>query len=110
MDWWSSRKQSSTRESSSATKLKDKLTLNKNDMKTITASMTLNLFQRSFDTLDFPTVLRALQRECFTIPAKQIIEKLIMCDNDESKKVKMKKKDDKTSCLIIAKSKRGCGE
>jgi DNA mismatch repair protein MutS2 len=97
MDWWSSRKQSSTRETS-----KDKSTLNENDIKTITSSTTLNLFQRSFDTLDFPTVLRALQRECFTIPAKQIIEKSITCDNDESKKVKMKKKDDKTIISILA--------
>jgi hypothetical protein len=34
----------------------------------------LNLFQRSFDTLDFPLVLRALRAECSTIPAKQIVD------------------------------------
>jgi DNA mismatch repair protein MutS2 len=38
------------------------------------AAENLNLFQRSFDTLDFPYVLRALQKECFTLPGKKLVE------------------------------------
>ncbi|KAL3924183.1 MAG: hypothetical protein SGILL_001203 [Bacillariaceae sp.] len=34
----------------------------------------LDLLQRTFDTLDFPYVLRALQKECFTLPAKKMVE------------------------------------
>ena len=37
----------------------------------------LDLFQRSIDTLDYPFVLNALRDECFTLPAKQIIYEAI---------------------------------
>ena len=34
----------------------------------------LDLFQRSVDTLDFPMILGALRRECFTLPARQMVD------------------------------------
>jgi DNA mismatch repair protein MutS2 len=81
MDWWSSknRQQRTTNnhDITQATTTKGGTNDNSINNDIITSANTLNLFQRTFDTLDFPTVLRALQRECFTIPAKQIIEKSI---------------------------------
>ncbi|MGK3754143.1 MAG: DNA mismatch repair protein MutS2 [Bacillariaceae sp.] len=34
----------------------------------------LDLFQRSVDTLDFPIILSALRRQCFTLPARQMVD------------------------------------
>ena len=34
----------------------------------------LDLFQRSVDTLDFPFVLKALREECFTSPGRRIVQ------------------------------------
>lgn len=44
---------------------------------------TLDLFQRSSDTLDFPLILGALRAQCYTIPAKQIVDEA--ADQSEQK-------------------------
>ncbi|GKZ01023.1 hypothetical protein MPSEU_001053700 [Mayamaea pseudoterrestris] len=35
----------------------------------------LDLYQRTLDTLDFPRILQALEEQCTTVPAKRIIQK-----------------------------------
>jgi DNA mismatch repair protein MutS2 len=52
----------------------------------------LDLFQRSLDTLDFPFVLKALRNECFTSPAKRMVEEALhspssSSDNNKSSKL-----------------------
>lgn len=50
----------------------------------------LDLFQRSIDTLDYPFVLNALRDECFTSPAKQIVDEAkhtFSNNNDDKKKL-----------------------
>ena len=44
---------------------------------------TLDLFQRSSDTLDFPIILGALRTQCFTVPAKEIVDEA--ADQSEKK-------------------------
>jgi len=44
---------------------------------------TLDLFQRSSDTLDFPLILGALRAQCYTIPAKEIVKEA--ADHSEQK-------------------------
>jgi hypothetical protein len=52
----------------------------------------LDLFQRSIDTLDFPFVLKALRDECFTSPAKQIVYEAIHAFSIKSSEDKKKQK------------------
>ena len=51
---------------------------------------TLDLFQRSSDTLDFPIILGALRTQCFTVPAKEIVEEA--ADQSEKKQSSKGKK------------------
>jgi DNA mismatch repair protein MutS2 len=38
----------------------------------------LNLFQRTLTTLDYPLILKTLQEECNTLPAKRIVDKSLL--------------------------------
>jgi DNA mismatch repair protein MutS2 len=49
----------------------------------------LDLYQRTMDTLDYPSVLHALQSECDTMPAKRIIDDAI---HRRTKKISKKHK------------------
>ncbi len=65
---------------------------------------TLDLFQRSSDTLDFPIILGALRTQCFTVPAKEIVDEA--ADQSEKKqsskgKSTKPKEDPKTKPLEI---------
>jgi len=51
---------------------------------------TLDLFQRSSDTLDFPLILEALRAQCFTIPGKEIVDEAV--DQSEQKQQYTKRK------------------
>lgn len=44
---------------------------------------TLDLFQRSSDTLDFPIILGALRAQCYTVPGKSIVDEA--ADQSEQK-------------------------
>ena len=44
-----------------------------NEVNFVSAEDELDLIQRSFDTLDFPTILGALERHCMTTPAKSMV-------------------------------------
>ena len=61
---------------------------------------TLDLFQRSSDTLDFPIILGALRTQCFTVPAKEIVDAAV--DQSEKKQnTKPKKQDAKNRPLKV---------
>eukprot|EP00536_Pseudo-nitzschia_multiseries_P001502 jgi/Psemu1/317588/estExt_fgenesh1_pm.C_190024 len=49
----------------------------------------LDLFQRSSDTLDFPMILAALRTQCFTIPAKEMVDEA--ADQTQEKQLKRNK-------------------
>jgi len=79
-DWWSSKQASKQRrnDESQSSYYSSVLPVSTNveSLPSSTSSnegQKLDLFQRSFDTLDFPIILDALQRQCFTLPAKQLV-------------------------------------
>ena len=64
----------------------------------------LDLFQRSLDTLDFPFVLNALRNECFTTPAKQIVEEAL---KSSTKKLSQRQPDSIAYQTLTADSPEG---
>jgi len=52
----------------------------------LTEDQKLDLFQRSSDTLDFPMILAALRTQCFTIPAKEMVDEAL--DQTQEKQLK----------------------
>ena len=66
---------------------------------------TLDLFQRSSDTLDFPIILGALRTQCFTVPAKEIVDEAAdqseKKQSSKEKKASKPKEDPKTKPLDI---------
>lgn len=97
-DWWSSRRtgsgdsdtmRSSYSRGSSVTF--DRLASSTPTPSPITTEdQTLDLFQRSSDTLDFPLILAGLRAQCYTIPAKEIVDEA--ADQSEKKHHVEKKK------------------
>jgi DNA mismatch repair protein MutS2 len=69
LEWWSDR----TQRKGESTLARHESTVTESPDITITDG-NLDLLQRTFDTLDFPYVLRALHKECFTLPAKKRVE------------------------------------
>lgn len=82
MDWWSDRKSSllsrsprgRTSISDSTLAYKNGADLSRDGIELEDEVESLDLFQRSLDTLDFPFVLRALRRECFTAPGQKLAD------------------------------------
>jgi DNA mismatch repair protein MutS2 len=67
----------------------------------------LDLFQRSLNTLDFPRVLKALYKECSTVPGKRIVQDAFTStdrtsdgsDNDNSRQVNKTGENDEEECV-----------
>ena len=76
---FSSSSSSSSSQSISASTLngsseRDDVSVPSSSSSTLSLSSSLDLFQRSLDTLDFPYVLNALREECWTTPAKRMVQ------------------------------------
>ena len=81
MEWWVQKTQKTNQKESSLTtsrkgsKTDEKITpLVRPEESTPSLEDGLDLFQRSFDTLDFPIVLGALAKACSTFPGKQRVQ------------------------------------
>mmetsp|Transcript_19145 Transcript_19145/g.47647 ORF Transcript_19145/g.47647 Transcript_19145/m.47647 type:complete len:1082 (-) Transcript_19145:220-3465(-) len=85
-DWWSS-KQKRRRDGPELPKA------GKVDESIPVEDQTLDLFQRSSDTLDFPIILGALRTQCFTVPAKEIVD--AAADQSEKKQTEIAKSKSK---------------
>ena len=93
--WWSDRSNSQRRQGQ---KMQSDTGGGKSGSRNGTLGETLDLFQRSVDTLDFPYVLKALREECFTSPGRKIVEEatshMVAKDrNKEQDQTKRKRKD-----------------
>lgn len=60
--------------------------------RTMEIDQELDLFQRTIDTLDYPTVLRALKDNCGTAPAKHIVSQSLRKDKPKVNRNKKKSK------------------
>lgn len=71
--WWTSQKQQQSRGTNNNNKAST-TTTDTTPNEQHQAEQSLDLLQRSFDTLDFPRILQALYRECTTVPAKRLVQ------------------------------------
>jgi DNA mismatch repair protein MutS2 len=110
-EWWSIRKastqetatKSSNSLSGAATTQQPKLKSVKLSSKLESDEETLDLFQRSFNTLDFPRILNALYSECSTVPGKRIVNDAFTVSNTTtSKKRWTDGSSDKNNFLAVA--------
>jgi DNA mismatch repair protein MutS2 len=95
MEWWSGKQQqNSQKKSSLGSKSSSRKVEEEDDDEDSDSSLEngLNLFQRSMDTLDFPFVLKALRQECFTTPAKTMVQEALQYSAAEDADNKSKKK------------------
>lgn len=89
-DWWSKKQQETSTVSIQSVQSSSPLPESK------PPSESLDLFQRSMETIDFPYVLNRLQRECFTAPGRKIIENALLPQSESiktNKSIKKKKKN-----------------
>lgn len=86
MEWWSNKKFSASKDSKQSMASSTPTTTALSKSKVESSSDSLDLFQRSLDTLDFPFVLNFLRNECFTTPSKQIIAEALNAPSIKSKK------------------------
>ncbi|KAL3920365.1 MAG: hypothetical protein SGILL_003300, partial [Bacillariaceae sp.] len=70
LEWWSDK--NSKQDDTVLANVEQKSVSNTPDV--IVSDGNLDLLQRTSDTLDFPYVLQALKRECFTVPAKTLVD------------------------------------
>jgi DNA mismatch repair protein MutS2 len=70
----------------------------------------LDLYQRSWDTLDFEPILQALQDECLTVPARKIVQHAIKVDTPQQKKSKADERHYDSSNSLMATTVEGCQE
>ena len=94
LDWWSNRKASSSSASTNVRKPAYSSDANGvpigDDIMNLEDEVeSLDLFQRSLDTLDFPFVLKALRGECFTAPGQALVSEA--CHPPEAEKLDKKK-------------------
>ena len=93
--WWSDRSNIQRRQGQ---KMQSDTGGGKSGSRNGTLGETLDLFQRSVDTLDFPYVLKALREECFTSPGRKIVEEatshmVAKGKNNDQDQTKRKRKD-----------------
>ncbi|GAX28752.1 DNA mismatch repair protein MutS2 [Fistulifera solaris] len=70
----------------------------------------LDLFQRSWDTLDFEPILRALQDECLTVPARKLVQQAIKVDTPQQEKSKQDERQTNRNSSLMATTVEGCQE
>ena len=102
MDWWTERKQSKQQQQISTTVDEQK-----------EEEEPVDLFQRSIDTLDFPRVLKALLKECTTIPARLIVQEAMQGGTTKSSsntKKRSSSNNNNTTYHLAADSAVGCQE
>jgi len=93
-DWWSSKKNGARVDRTNAVSYNDARSSEVPLPSAIPdGDQTLDLFQRSSDTLDFPIILGALRAQCYTIPAKKIVDDA--ADQSEKKQYANTKKSPK---------------